>query len=362
MDNETSNMTDHCSDPLPYSDKYFQDISTVELVFVIASAVLTVVVCLIFFESVWYLNKYYHSWHTKVFSVWQIGLHPAISLTSMLTVVVPRSSVINSLISSVYVSISLHIFMRLIIHYHGGEKNMVRTMSGEKIPLRSPPLACCICCCPKITLTRSNLKRIKYLVHQVVFLRPILKFLGAVMWTDGRYTKGKIDVFDSFIYITVLNVVSSLVAVYGLVLLYRASKKHLKKFHIMAKYINLKVVMVVTSLQQLVFTILSHYNVPACTGYNTAMARGNSFNNMLLIGEMFVLTLLARYYYRKPEEPITLAEIESYDASTESITDRHVQTVSQISSISNNSKDAIPQSNGFACTNPATKMDEQVES
>ncbi|XP_041360108.1 organic solute transporter subunit alpha-like [Gigantopelta aegis] len=297
---------------LPFAIVYFKELTIGEMIGVAVCCGLTLLIVAMFIENVIFLLKNLTCKRTLNLSVYQIGIHPIFASLALLAVVVPRSSLLCDLVGSVYLSLCINVFLRLIVTYHGGSERMLARMSQDKIPLRSPPLACCCCCCPTITITRRNFNRIRVMVVQVTFVRPVVMFIAAALWTDGRYTKGGFSGAGAASYINVISSVSTLTAMYGLILVYRASRKHLANFHLMPKFINLQLVLMFSSLQQLIFTTLQKYNLPSCRGHLSTPALGNAMNHMILIGEMFLLAILARCYYRRREgEPITIAEIGS---------------------------------------------------
>ncbi|XP_048255511.1 organic solute transporter subunit alpha-like [Haliotis rufescens] len=219
--------------------------------------------------------------------------------------------------SCVYTAIRLavgsgggHLFLFLLIHYHGGDQALIDHMSGETINLRSPPVACCCVCCPKIAVNEKILFRIRMSVLQFAILRPIFVLLTAVLWADNKYQNGKMSPKQASLYISVLNGVSTLTAMYGLILVFRASRKHLKVFNIVPKFICMQLVLVFSNLQGLVFNILASSNLPPCTPILPSTERGSVWNHLIVILEMFLLALLARRFYRRIEETQIITDVD----------------------------------------------------
>ena len=44
----------------------------------------------------------------------------------------------------------------------------------------------------RITSNRKNLRRLRRLVMQVAFVRPLTFFISLVLWTDGKYKHGEV--------------------------------------------------------------------------------------------------------------------------------------------------------------------------
>ncbi|XP_067677899.1 organic solute transporter subunit alpha-like [Haliotis asinina] len=299
-----------CPDDVPLSEVYFAGISTGELAAIAVCAVIAVTNVIMYLESTWYIIRHFLVRKTKVLSIWMIGLQPVFAMTALIAVCIPRSSLLSDLVAAVYLSICMRIFLMLMIHYHGGEEGLINHMSGETINLRSPPVACCCCCCPKIVVNKKNLFRIKMCVLQFALLRPILVLLSAVLWTDNKYVKGKMAPNQAALYLNVFNAVSTLTAMYGLILIFRASRKHLKELFIGPKFICMQLVLVFTNLQSFVFSTLANNNLPSCTQLLSSAARGDVWNHLIVIVEMFLLALLARRFYRRTEGLQVITDVQ----------------------------------------------------
>ncbi|ESO94448.1 hypothetical protein LOTGIDRAFT_161138 [Lottia gigantea] len=77
-----------------------------------------------------------------------------ISVTSLLSIVIPRSYILNEFVASSFLAIAIHRFYKLIMLYYEGEDNFLNEMKNEKIQLNRPPFARCCFMCPKINVTR----------------------------------------------------------------------------------------------------------------------------------------------------------------------------------------------------------------
>ncbi|XP_071118645.1 organic solute transporter subunit alpha-like [Haliotis cracherodii] len=302
-----------CPDDVPFSETYFAEISTGEVAVIAVGAVVTVANVILFLESTWFIVQHFLVKKTKVLSIWMICLPTVFAVTALIAVCIPRSALLSDLVAAIYLSRCIQMFLFLLIHYHGGEQALIDHMSGETINLRSPPVACCcVCCpcCPKIAVNEQNLFRIKVSVLQFAIARPILVFLAAVLWTDGKYVKGKMRPNQASLYISVLTGVSTLVAMYGLILIFRASRKHLMVFNIVPKFICMQLVLVVSGLQGVVFNTLANNNLPPCTQVLSSAARGDVWNHLIIIVEMFLLALLARRFYRRIDGSLIIADVD----------------------------------------------------
>jgi hypothetical protein len=82
---------------------------------------------------------------------------------------------------------------------------------------------------------------------------------------------------DMNIATSLLHMASTLFAMYGLVLVYRASQEHLEKFNIQRKFWTLQLVLLFSNLQSGIFNLLAGFGVFPCTpGGFTSKARASS--------------------------------------------------------------------------------------
>ncbi|XP_045159601.2 organic solute transporter subunit alpha-like [Mercenaria mercenaria] len=306
---------ENCSNALPFTEHFYADISSdvYSIVFLTLVCILAVVCILIFLEEVWYLRRVYSKDEVKLQRrVIMLGLYPVTVTTSLIILLVPRSTVLLDLVASCYLTICFYTFLSLIIDYFGGKYKMMELFEGTKIQLNTPPCCCCCCCVLKpVKMRRTPLRRLRYCSLQVAIIQPLLVFLAAVLWTDGKYDGGMTSA-SSNTYISILETISTLTSVYATMVIYRASRDHLKMYLLWMKFASFYTMFIVSNIQHLVFGILSNFNLPACVGTRGTKVRANALKHTLVVIEAFLLALLARKAYRRDETqiegPVSAAE------------------------------------------------------
>eukprot|EP00057_Strongylocentrotus_purpuratus_P001040 XP_001190867.2 PREDICTED: organic solute transporter subunit alpha [Strongylocentrotus purpuratus] len=253
------------------------------------------------------VGMFLHSWvrirrqvpygNRRIFLVRLFALFPVFSVTSLAGFYVPRASLIANWGSSLYLSMTLYTFVLLIVDYYGGIGPMEDHLDGIKVSLSAPPLTCCCPCLPKISFTMTNFHRMRRLVLQTAYIRPLCVFLGAVLWADGIYKPSIIEADSAFVYLSVITLASSLVAVYGLSVIYNATHNQLQHFMISIKFATIKCVLIITNGQNLIIAILIAKDVIPCVGPLDSAVRGEFLYNMLVIFEMFLLNFFFKLYY-----------------------------------------------------------------
>ncbi|XP_053394244.1 organic solute transporter subunit alpha-like [Mercenaria mercenaria] len=296
-----------CSDKFPSTDDFYAEISASAATIVLLSlACLLAALCVgNFVEELLFLQRIYYGNEVKVIKLATLlGLYPVTILTSLIALLVPSSTILLDLLASCYLSVCFYTFVTLSINYFGGEEKMLEILANDRVKTSTPPCCCCCCCILKpIKLTRKSLLFFKLCSLQVAVVRPLLLFIAAVLWTDGKYTRG-LGGSTSYLYITIVTVISTLFSMYGTMVIYRASLLHLKQYSLALKYMSFKLLLVISNLQNIVFGILALFDLPECIGTRGPKVRGSYIHHSVLVIETFLLALLARKAYRRDENDI----------------------------------------------------------
>ncbi|XP_064603161.1 organic solute transporter subunit alpha-like [Liolophura sinensis] len=292
----------NCSSDFPFTRELFEDLSKLGIAVIGCMCFVTLVICLIFLEELCFLIRHDPDWRNVRRKLWLLGLYPVFGFCCIVAVIVPRSSQLNDLISAVYLSICLVQFMRLMILYFGGEVKMLVTLSSVDIPLQSPPIACCLCCLPRKSMTRSRLNWIKGLVWQVALLRPVFTFTSAVLWSNGQYNPHLLTIDSPYTYIVSINGISTLLAMYGLIMVFRMAKLHLTRVNITHKFACLQLMLVFSNLQPVIISFIGSSGLIKCQGSISTEAKTEMLSHLLLLAEVFLLSIYARWHYRRKHE------------------------------------------------------------
>ncbi|KAH3695310.1 organic solute transporter subunit alpha-like [Dreissena polymorpha] len=291
----------NCSNDYPSTDVYYADVPS-DLVLVIGlciGSVLMVVCIAIFVEEIVFIRRHYCdnvSTGRKMLVI--LGLFPVICTTRMVSLFVPTSNVLQNLLSSCYVAVCIYTFVSMTISFYGGSEKMISILSKDKISISTMPCCCCLCCVLKpITMTMTSLRTFELLAMQVMFIRPLLLWIAAELWTDGQY-ESTLDFKKSYIYITILSAISTMTSVYGMIVIFRASRLQLSHFSLGFKFVPLQSAIILDVFQSLVFNFLADHDIPGCLNSFGPRLRASNFNNLLLVLESFILCLIARKGYR----------------------------------------------------------------
>ena len=78
------------------------------------------------------------------------------------------------------------------------------------------------------------------------------------------------------LYISILSGISTLLSMYGLIVIYRATRDHMKHQIISMKFIAVQVAVILSNIQTLVFGIMARYDVPPCIQSRGPKVRASS--------------------------------------------------------------------------------------
>ncbi|XP_048761786.1 organic solute transporter subunit alpha-like [Ostrea edulis] len=274
----------------------------------ITAAVMCLTTVVLYFETFKFIHGHGHLQGIKINKhkvLIMVGLYPLVSCACMLSLVLPRTTMIAELMIAMYMSLCILMFVRLVVDYMGGFKAVCKEMEGESMSFRTPPCCCC-CCCPglrKQTVNRLNLKRVNLMTLQGAVIRPIITVIAMILWADERYILGEdMSPTAASMYINLFGAVSSLVSMWAMTVTFRTLKDRLQDYKIGMKFAALQLTIVVVNIQGSVFQILARYNIPECVRVLSSTVRAYRSNYFLLVLEMLLLMIFARFAFKRKEE------------------------------------------------------------
>lgn len=243
-----------------------------------------------------------------------LGIYPLVSCVCMLSLLLPRTTMIAELMIAMYMAVCILMFVRMVVDYMGGFKAVCKEMEGEQMSFRTPPCCCC-CCCPgvyKQKVNSTNLKRVNLMTLQGAFVRPIITIVALILWADKRYILGEdMNPSAASLYLNLIGAVSSLVAMWAMMVTFRSLRSQLQDYNVGKKFAALQLTIVVVNIQGFLFQILAKYNIPECVRALSSTVRAYRSNYFILIIEMLLLMIFARIAFKRKEE--------SYKATTREV-------------------------------------------
>ena len=90
----------------------------------------------------------------------------------------------------------------------------------------------------------------------------------------------QVDPSSPSLYISILSVVSTLLSMFALMVILQATKIRMKHQMLAMKGFAVKLAVILTNVQSLIFGFMAKYDVPPCLGSRGAKVRGSSRYNL----------------------------------------------------------------------------------
>nr|XP_054758924.1 organic solute transporter subunit alpha-like [Lytechinus pictus] len=285
----------------PTSKELFDHYSsnTAAIVLLVFMSLFSVVTVIMYLEACHYINKKVNDSRTRVRLIVILGIYPVYSTTSLLALYIPRAHLITYLTATLYFSVALYQFLMLIVSYFGDRDQLIVKLQGSKIPIASPPLLCFFPCLPKPDMNVKNLLRLRRLVLQFVFIRPICNFIALILWADGTYVPGLFTADSAYVWLSVIALCSTFAALYGVIILMRITKGPLEGYNVQPKFLLIQLVLVLITSQLVIVGIFVLTEMVPCDYPFGSLARGYYYCDLLTVAEMLVFITFARFFFRK---------------------------------------------------------------
>ncbi|CAG8556206.1 7839_t:CDS:2 [Diversispora eburnea] len=253
----------------------------------------------------------YHKPNQQRYIIRIILLIPIFSITSWLSYRFLRYSEYFETIRSCYEAFVIFSFFALLTQYVGDNmteekrrkifyvnKNDDNDHDIQFVKMRYPVPSCCITYNPN---SNSHLLFIKWGVLQYVVVNLIIKFTALLTNALGVYCEGSMSFRYAKVYCTIIGFLSVATAMYALITFYLTIKDAIKEENPFYKFLCIKLVIFLTIIQNIIFSMLEEAGVIKGTEYWTSANISHSFNAFLLCFEMLLFAILYLYAfgYRK---------------------------------------------------------------
>ncbi|XP_048357303.1 organic solute transporter subunit alpha [Sphaerodactylus townsendi] len=263
---------------------------------------LTLFSIVIFTEEALYLSKKVCCPAKMKTLIWSSSAPTVVSVFCCIRLWVPRSMMVVEMAVGAYFAACFYLMMLVIVEGFGGPQAVLKALKGTPMVISTGPCCCCCPCCPRIQMTKHKLRLMILATFQYAFLKTACTFLGLVLDTEGLYDPSDISAGSVALWINTGLGVSTLFALWGLAVLFRQAKGHLKDQNIVGKFVCFQVVLILTALQPSIFSVLANGGQIACSPPFSSKAKSQQMNMQLLIVETFLMTVLVRMFYRKADD------------------------------------------------------------
>ncbi|TGZ60757.1 hypothetical protein CRM22_008359 [Opisthorchis felineus] len=113
------------------------------------------------------------------------------------------------------------------------------------------------CCCPNWTMGRRFIDHCRHGALQYTVIRPITTAIALICDRLGVYGEGDFNFKHAFVYLTIINNVSQVWALYCLILFYQCTKEELRPMSPVSKFLCVKFVVFMSFWQSILIFILA---------------------------------------------------------------------------------------------------------
>ncbi|CAH1791381.1 unnamed protein product [Owenia fusiformis] len=310
----SQDVNDSCAVGLPTISEFVTVVRTEGVVIGIVILILSLAILGMFIYNVWHRCKAFPNlWHRQGVVWWILGVYTIFAWTSLFGLLFPAAGPLCTFTANIYLAVTMLMFHKKMLQFFNGHtSSMTEILTGQQmfLQLRNPPCCCCCCCLPRLNPTKRNFRFITVLVLQKAIVTPINYFIGAVLWINKVYNPGLIAPGDAFIYIVLINVISTLFGMWGLIVEFRMFRSIMPSgFKLVPKFMVFQVLIILTTLQGAIIGMLSTAGIIKCdtTRPISAALKTQGITFLLTISESFILSIIATVVYRKDSEE-SLAE------------------------------------------------------
>lgn len=244
--------------------------------------------------------------------LWMVPIYAA---NAWLGLIFPHHSIYMDSIRECYEAYVIYNFMKYLLNFLNLEMDLEATLEMKAPVKHFFPL----CCLKEWKMGRDFVHNCKHGILQYTVVRPITTFIAAICEIYGVYGEGEWRGGVAYPYIIVVNNVSQCIAMYCLVLFYKANYVYLRPMKPLPKFLCIKAVIFFSFFQQVAITFLVYF------GYIKDIFGGDpeenepkylsiKLQNFLICIEMFLAAFAHKYSF--PHEPFHI-NVPNYDYNSQ---------------------------------------------
>ncbi|XP_063877542.1 LOW QUALITY PROTEIN: organic solute transporter subunit alpha-like [Scylla paramamosain] len=267
------------------------------------ATIATSILLAVFFDTVKHVIRYCHVQHKETTAI-VLTVYPVLGLCSYLGLLFQKANLFLDAAAQLWFALCMYQFLTMTLKYFGGETRFVTKTKGLVLPWRSPPCCCWPCwhfLCPKETVNKRQIRFVKILVMQHPWVQLVLSIIGLTMWLEGWYINMSMKPDNAYIYLYIISTVSFTFGLWGFIVGFKASLRQLQEFHYTPKIVTFQLCLVFLRLQALIVnSILVPTGAIPCLPPLSPRVFANVILNSLLLGQLLILVIVARHYYKLP--------------------------------------------------------------
>ncbi|KAM4772330.1 organic solute transporter subunit alpha [Rhinophrynus dorsalis] len=291
-----------CFSKPPAASQLLQNLDTLQLTIFGILTTLTLLSVILFLEDAFYLTKKVRCPVKRKTNLWSSAAPTVISVFTCFGLWVPRSAMFVEIGIGTFFAICFYLILMVIIEGFGGKDALIKKMENTEMHINTGPCCCCCPCLPRIQLTKTKLNIFILSVFQIAFLKPVFNIVGLILWADGIFNPDDLSAQSLALWMNTTLGFSTIIALWPIGILFREAKVHLAEQNMGAKFAVFQILLILTTVQASIFSILANAGQIPCVSPYSSKARSQLMNNNLLIVETFILSVVARIAYRKRDD------------------------------------------------------------
>lgn len=265
-----------------------------------------------FYEIVQHMI-YYTQPRLQKYIIRILWMVPIYAVNAWLGLVYPEGSIYVDSLRECYEAYVIYNFMMYLLAYLNADHQLEHRLEISPQVHHMFPL----CCLPDWEMGREFVHMCKHGILQYTAVRPITTLISFICELNGVYGEGEFKGDVAFPYMIALNNLSQFVAMYCLVLFYRANVEALKPMKPIGKFLCIKAVVFFSFFQGVLIALLVYFDVISSifgkANSDTAAIRNISskLQDFLICIEMF-LAAVAHHYSFSYKPFVNLAQGQAW--------------------------------------------------
>ncbi|XP_040006969.1 organic solute transporter subunit alpha-like [Xiphias gladius] len=259
---------------------------------------MSVVSLLLYLEQCVYIYKNL-PYPKKTTIIWINGAAPVIATMACFGMWIPKAVMITDMTSNCYFAVVVYKVLVLMIQEFGGSDVFLKRFSGETFKISTGPCCCCCPCLPRVPMSWRMLFLLKMGALQYAILKTVLSVLAIILWTNGNFDLSDLEITGTAIWINPLIGVLTIISLWPVAIIFMNTNSHLHSLKIIPKYAMYQLILVLSQLQTSIINILALNGTISCSPPFSSQARGSMLSQQMMIMEMFIITLVTRFLYRR---------------------------------------------------------------
>ncbi|XP_063413394.1 transmembrane protein 184C-like isoform X1 [Mytilus trossulus] len=217
----------------------------------------------------------------------------------------PHAAIYLDTIRECYEAYVIYNFMAYLLQYLNNQHQLQHF--EQKDPVTH---ICPLCCIRPWRINRNFIQRCKHGALQYTIVRPLTTVVALACEMGGKYHEGDFDFKSAWSYLVIINNISQIIAMYSLVLFYKAMKTELAPINPVPKFLCVKFVVFFCFWQSLAIAILVKLDVIPSGGtwdfYHSITDVATGLQDFIICVEMFIAAIA--HYYSFSHKPFIVTE------------------------------------------------------